>query len=67
MQSVKVLATLHVDLSDVLKKDMKQRKSFSGKTYYTIRYDIEMSIQASIEFSLVIKGKTYGSITADYH
>jgi hypothetical protein len=67
MQGVKKLVTLTVDFSDVPQEDMDRHISSSGRLYHTINYDIEISIQSSLEFSLVVEGKKYGSMTVNYH
>ncbi|KAL5115879.1 hypothetical protein ACEQ8H_006195 [Pleosporales sp. CAS-2024a] len=64
--SVKKVATLEVDLNDVPQKHMK-RKISSGRPYDIIRFTMEIAVQSSLEFSVLVKGKKYSSLTTTYH
>jgi hypothetical protein len=60
------VATLDVDLSDVPQSAFLSCHSPSGGTYYTLRYQVEMTIQSSLELSLLVNGVRYGAVTANY-
>lgn len=38
----------------------------NGKPYWTINYDLVVAAKASLEFSIEIDGKDYGSVEASY-
>lgn len=60
------ITTLTVDLSVVPKKEFKAAKSPAGKPYHSLNYDVAISVQSSLQYSLLVNGKTYGSVTARY-
>ncbi|CAG5141087.1 uncharacterized protein ALTATR162_LOCUS861 [Alternaria atra] len=60
------VTTLTVDLSVVPKKEFKSKRSPSGKTYHSLSYDVVISAQSILEYSLLVNGKTYGTVTAKY-
>ncbi|KAI8935100.1 hypothetical protein NX059_007695 [Plenodomus lindquistii] len=64
--SVSTVATLHVDLSKVPKKEFKAKKNLSGLRYDEVHVDLTVSIQSALEFGLQIKGKNYGVVAAKY-
>ncbi|KAF1911224.1 hypothetical protein BDU57DRAFT_485781 [Ampelomyces quisqualis] len=63
---VYTVATLKVDLSDVPQHLFKYHINPAGKEYYVLRFDVKIAIQSSLEFSLVVNGKEYGSVVAKY-
>jgi hypothetical protein len=65
-QDVYTVATLHVDLSSVPQSAFKRDYSPSGVMYYKLNYDIELSVQSSLEYSVLVNGIRYGSVTAKY-
>jgi len=65
-QAVYKLASLDVDLSVVPECEFKLMNSPSGFPYYKLSFQIEISIQSLLEFSLSVKGVQYGSVTATY-
>lgn len=65
-QGIKSIASLHVDLSGVPESAFEAKTSPDGRRYYTLSYRVEISVQSSLEFSLVVKGVRYGSVTAKY-
>ncbi|KAG9203697.1 hypothetical protein G6514_002308 [Epicoccum nigrum] len=66
MYGVFIVASVVVDLSSVPEKEFKTRKNPSGKRYLELRYEIELAIQATMELSLVVNGKKYGSLKAAF-
>ncbi|KAF1944795.1 actin-like ATPase domain-containing protein [Clathrospora elynae] len=60
------VATLDVDLSGVPQSAFQTCASLYGRVYYTLNFSVEMAIQSSLEFSLLVKGVRYGSVTANY-
>jgi hypothetical protein len=34
--------------------------------YYMLTFEVEISVQSALEYSLVVKGVKYGSVTATY-
>jgi len=34
--------------------------------YYSLSFRVEMTIQSSLEFSLLVNGVRYGAVTANY-
>lgn len=61
------VATAIVDLSLVPEKEFKTMYSPEGRIYYDLSYDIELSVQSSMEMYISIKGKRYGDkLTAAY-
>jgi hypothetical protein len=66
IQDVYTVATLMADLTDVPLSEFKRMKSPSGLLYYLLDFQIEITIQSALEFSLNVDGKKYGAITATY-
>jgi hypothetical protein len=60
------VATLDVDLSSVPQSAFLSSPSPSGGTYYTLHFQVEMTIQSSLEFCLLVNGVRYGAVTANY-
>jgi hypothetical protein len=60
------IATLDVDLSGVPQSAFQPLPSPSGGIYYTLRFQVEMTIQSSLEFRLLVNGVRYGAVTANY-
>ncbi|KAF1845397.1 actin-like ATPase domain-containing protein [Cucurbitaria berberidis CBS 394.84] len=65
-KDVYTVATVKVDLGAVPQGQFKAKLSVSGALYYRLEYEIHVSVQTSLEYSLVVNGKTYGSLTATY-
>lgn len=65
-QGVKTVATLEADLSDVPDSEFKLRRSPDGRPYHYLGFEIQITIQNSLEFSLSVRGEKYGSVTARY-
>lgn len=65
-QSVYKVAELIIDLSSVPKKQFVREKDPHGNFYYKLSYEVHVSVQSSLEFSLVVNGTTYGSVQANY-
>jgi hypothetical protein len=57
---------LHVDLSKVPDSQMKRKRSPTGREYCEVHALVHISMQSSLEFSLTVNGKNYGSVTAKY-
>jgi hypothetical protein len=57
---------LYVDLSDVPEQEFVPLWTPQGRPYKRLDYDVEMSLQSSLEFSVSVKGKKYGAVTAKY-
>jgi hypothetical protein len=57
---------LVVDLSDVPKSAFLRISSPSNGIYYLLFFQVEMTIQSSLEFSLLVNGVRYGAVTANY-
>ncbi|KAI1684350.1 hypothetical protein KJE20_06855 [Pyrenophora tritici-repentis] len=60
------VATLNVDLNGVPQNLFQRHLSLSDGHYYTLHFKVEMSIQSSLEFSLLVNGVRYGAVTATY-
>ena len=60
------LATLEVDLSGVPAQEFKLKRGLDDNPYHRLSFQIEISIQSVLEFSLWVKGVQYGSVTATY-
>lgn len=65
-QDVYKIATLGVDLSGVPGHLYKACTSPSGASYHTLSFDVEISVQSALEFSLSVNGQKYGSVAAKY-
>jgi hypothetical protein len=57
---------LVVDLSDVPESAFLRTSSPSNGIYYSLSFQVEMTIQSSLEFSLLVNGVRYGAVTANY-
>jgi hypothetical protein len=60
------VTTLIVDFADVPAHEIKRCVNSAGRTYFRIDYEVQFSVQSSLEFSMSVKGKRYGSVTASY-
>jgi hypothetical protein len=60
------VATVPVDLSTVPDKDFDIRWSPTGKRYFSLSYDLEISAQSSLEFFMTINGNKHASLTASF-
>jgi hypothetical protein len=60
------VAELAVDLDDVPERLFRKKRSKDGKIYHQVEYEIKISVQSSLEYSLSVEGVTYGSVTARY-
>jgi hypothetical protein len=60
------VAKLVVDLSDVPQSAYMTCVSPDGELYHQLRFEVEISVQSSLEFSLLVQGVRYGSVTAKY-
>ncbi|KAF2657935.1 Hsp70 family protein [Lophiostoma macrostomum CBS 122681] len=65
-QEVYSLAELVIDLSSVPRSAFQVKVNEDGQIYRRLEYDLEISVQSSIEFSFSIKGVRYASIKALY-
>ena len=66
MQDVYTVATLCVNVEDVPQRLFRTASSPSGSMYYKLFFDVELSVQSALEFSVSVNGKKYGSVTAKY-
>jgi hypothetical protein len=66
IQGVHEVATLHVKLSDVPQHLFIRHIDSFGLVYHSLSFEVEISVQSSLEFSVSVKGKKYGSVTAKY-
>ncbi|CAI6322173.1 unnamed protein product [Periconia digitata] len=60
------IANLKIDLGAVPKTEYHSKPSPTGRTYLDLDFDIEISVQSALEFSLSVNGIRYGSVKADY-
>ncbi|KAF3034581.1 hypothetical protein E8E12_002063 [Didymella heteroderae] len=61
------VATATADLSLVPMTEFKTKFSPEGRPYYYLNYDIELSVQSSMEMYISVNGKRYGDkLTAAY-
>jgi hypothetical protein len=62
------VAILRVDLDTVPKDQFRKRRTKDGsdKLYYELHYEIRIAVQSALEYSLWVKDKRYGAVTADY-
>ncbi|CAN9107961.1 unnamed protein product [Alternaria alternata] len=65
-KAVYKVTELTVDLSVVPKKEFMAKRSPSGEPYHTLSFQVAISAQSSLEYSLLVNGKTYGTVTAKY-
>lgn len=65
-QAVYKVTELIVDLSVVPKKEFIAERSPSGKLYHTLFFQVAISAQSSLKYSLLVNDKTYGTVTAKY-
>ncbi|KAJ8113126.1 hypothetical protein OPT61_g4676 [Boeremia exigua] len=65
-KGVKKLASVRVDLSVIPKGEWTKKRSPSNAPYYSLSFSLEIAVQSSLEFSLVVNGKSYGSVRAAY-
>ncbi|KAI4620108.1 hypothetical protein J4E80_004634 [Alternaria sp. BMP 0032] len=65
-KGVYTVATLEVDLSGVPQSAYETCTSMHGGVYYSLDIKVEMVIQSSLEFSLMVEGVRYGAVTANY-
>ena len=60
------VATLEVDLSVVPKDEFVVMRSPAGQPYYRLMFEVEIAVQSSLHYSLLVSGKKYASVTATY-
>ncbi|RMZ73776.1 Hsp70 family chaperone [Pyrenophora seminiperda CCB06] len=60
------VASLEVDLSSVPQSAFTFHRSLHNDPYYSLNFQLEMVIQSSLEFSLLVNGIRYGTVTANY-
>lgn len=65
-QDIYTVARLNVDLSGVPQKNFVLHTNSSGRLYYTLDYEVELSVQSSLEFCLLVDGIRYGGVEAKY-
>ncbi|RYN41192.1 hypothetical protein AA0112_g2169 [Alternaria arborescens] len=65
-KAVYKVTELIVDLSVVPKKEFIAERSPSGKLYHTLFFQVAISAQSSLKYSLLVNDKTYGTVTAKY-
>lgn len=65
-QAVYKVTELIVDLSFVPQHEFTAERSPSGKRYHILDFQVAISVQSSLEYSLLVNGKTYGTVTANY-
>ncbi|CAO2655886.1 Nn.00g046890.m01.CDS01 [Neocucurbitaria sp. VM-36] len=65
-KEVYTVATVKVDLSVVPNDEFSPYINPRGALYYSLDCQLHVSIHSSLEYSLVVNGKTYGSLTANY-
>jgi hypothetical protein len=66
MKGVFKVATLVVDLTCVPDRAFVRTLSPSHGSYHTLYFQVEMTIQSSLEFSLLVNGVRYGAVIANY-
>ncbi|UPX15290.1 uncharacterized protein EKO05_0005744 [Ascochyta rabiei] len=66
-KTVYTLATLDVDLSMVPEREFQLMYSPSGVACHKLEFDMEISVESTIEYSLTVNGIKYGSVNAKYH
>ncbi|KAL1801372.1 hypothetical protein ACET3X_001714 [Alternaria dauci] len=57
---------LVVDLSVVPQKEFVAERCPLGKPHYTLSFQVAISVQSSLEYSVLVNGIRYGSVTAKY-
>ena len=57
---------MEVDLSGVPQSAYETCTSMHGGVYHRLDIKVEMVIQSSLEFSLMVEGVRYGAVTANY-
>jgi hypothetical protein len=65
-QCVYTVAQMVVDLSPVPEQEWRKASSPSGRPYLRLDYSLEISIQSALEYTLLVNGVSYGSVTANY-
>ncbi|KAH7083206.1 Hsp70 family protein, partial [Paraphoma chrysanthemicola] len=60
------VAKLKVDLNGVPKDNFERCQSHTGLPYHRLTFDIQISVQSSLEYSAVVDGKKYGTVRAQY-
>jgi hypothetical protein len=50
----------------VPEKDFEMCLSPTGRRYYRLDFNVEISAQSSLEFSMTINSKKYASLTASF-
>ncbi|RAR06959.1 hsp70 family protein [Stemphylium lycopersici] len=65
-KDVFTVATLDVDLTGVPQNAYTTHLSPQGSFFYVLDLRVEMCIQSSLEFSLLVNGVRYGAVTANY-
>lgn len=65
-QNVFTVAALSVDLSSVPAACFQTCFAPGGRVYTTLSFQVEISVQSSLEYSLLVEGVRYGSVTAKY-
>jgi hypothetical protein len=63
---VKEIAQLIVDLNGVPMDEFTVHRSPAGRLYYKIEYEVAISVQSSLEYTLLVNGEKLGSVTARY-
>ncbi|KAH7093078.1 hypothetical protein FB567DRAFT_487211 [Paraphoma chrysanthemicola] len=65
--SIFTVATLQVDLSNVPNSEFTlHHSSTANRLYHRLNFNVEISVQGSLEFSLSVKGNKYGAVKASY-
>ncbi|KAK7182682.1 hypothetical protein PSPO01_11263 [Paraphaeosphaeria sporulosa] len=59
------VARLRVNLEQVPQRAFRKQNN-SKKPYYELHYEIHISVQSGLEFSLWVDGKRYGAVAAEY-
>ncbi|KAG9187462.1 hypothetical protein G6011_05333 [Alternaria panax] len=65
-QGVYKVAVLNVDLNAVPANAFTRHSSPTRAAYYSLSFQVEMTIQSSLEFCLLVNGIRYGTVTANY-
>lgn len=60
------VAELTADLRDDPQNIFKECSSLEGRTFYRLKFDLEISVQSSLQYSLLVDGVRYGSVSAKY-
>lgn len=66
MKGIYKVAEITADLRGVPQNKFTKDSSPDGRTFHCLDFDLEISVQSSLQYSLLVDGVRYGSVSAKY-